>query len=194
MKLLPPRAPPGCSRPRALCVGGGRRYGQNKRLCALEQADPNCGLTPRSAARRAFWKVGDWHGESPGRSLAHHLLWCQSRRGGHAVPSAMFTACGIPDLHGMGPSAAVASPMVAGDGVRPVGCPCPGAAGNRAAGFRFPGAAPGSSRGHRAARCAPRGAAPALARAANGSKAGPATVHHAPRRAKRHAVAHCRAR
>ena len=42
------------------------------------------------------------------------------------VLAAMFTACGIPDSHCMGPSAAVASPMVAGDGVRPVGCPCPG--------------------------------------------------------------------
>ena len=119
-------------------------------------------------------KVGDCHGESPGRWLAHHLLWCQSRRGGHAVPCAGRHVHGVRDT-GLALYGAVSCGGIAdgGWGRRSPGrLSLPGAAGNRAVGFRFPGAAPGSSRSHRAARCAPRGAAPALASAANGSKLG----------------------
>ena len=110
------------------------------------------------------------------------------------VLAAMFTACGIPDLHCMGPSAAVAAPRVAGDGVRPVGCPCPGPPGTVPPASAFRARHPGSSHSHRAARCAPPGGCTSLGERRERLKAGPATVHYAPRRAKRHAVAHCRAR
>ena len=142
-------------------------------------------------------EMGDCHGESPGRWLAHHLLCCQSSGAVGTrclVLAAMFTACGIPDLHCMGPSAAVAAPTVAGDGVRPVGCPCPGPPGTVPPASAFRARHPGSSHSHRAARCAPSGGCTSLGERRERLKAGPATVHYAPRRAKRHAVAHCRAR
>ena len=72
MKLLPRRAPPSCSRPGVLCVCDGRRYGQNERLCAQEQADPDCGLTPRSAdiACRRLAELSRSGNEAPPAGLA----------------------------------------------------------------------------------------------------------------------------
>ena len=117
-------------------------------------------------------KVGDCHGESPGRWIAHHLLWCQSRRGGHAVPCAGRHVHGVRDT-GLALYGAVSCCGIAdgGWGRRSPGrLSLPGAAGTvPASAFRarhpvllvvtgLPGAPPGGG--------------PALASVANGSKLG----------------------
>jgi len=120
-------------------------------------------------------KAGDCHGEPPGRWLAHHLLWCHSRRGGHAVPCAGRHVHGVRDT-GLALYGAVSCGGIAdgGWGRRSPGRLSlrPGPAGTVPSASAFRARAPGSSRSHRAARCAPRGAAPALASVANGSKLG----------------------
>ena len=112
-------------------------------------------------------KVGDGHGESPGRWLAHHLLWCQSRRGGHAVPCAGRHVHGVRDT-GLARYGAVSCGGIAdgGWGRRSPGrLSLPGAAGPAPFRARHPvllvvTGLPG----------APPGAAPGLASAANGSR------------------------